>query len=49
MRKLATILFTMCILAGATYAADNSQQVPHKKTPPTKEQMEKIRKAHEEA
>jgi len=48
MKKLAIMLCAMCIMAGATYAADE-QQIPNKKMPPNKEQMEKVRKAHEAA
>lgn len=48
MKKLAIMLCAMFVLAGTTYAADN-QNIPNKKLPPNKEQMEKMRKAHEAA
>jgi len=48
MKKLAIMLCAMCVLAGTTYAADD-QKFPNKKMPPSKEQMEKMRKAHEAA
>lgn len=48
MKKLAIMLCAMCVLAGAANAADE-QKMPIKKMPPNKEQIEKVRKAHEAA
>lgn len=47
MKKLAITLCMMSVLAGYAAAAENQNIPPERKQPPTKEQMEQFRKAHE--
>lgn len=49
MKKLAILLCTLTLIAGNVYAADNTENLPQKKNPPTKEEMIKARQAHEAA
>ena len=50
MKKTLLLLCALCVITGSTYAADdNTKNIPQRKNPPTKEEMQKIHKAREAA
>ena len=50
MKKTLLLLCALCVITGSTYAADdNTNNIPQRKNPPTKEEMQKIHKAREAA
>ncbi|MBR6127873.1 Spy/CpxP family protein refolding chaperone [bacterium] len=53
MKKLALLLCALCVITGSAHAAavnnDNTNNLPLKKNPPTKEEMQKFHKAREAA
>ena len=53
MKKLALLFCALCVITGSAHAAavndDNTNNLPKKKNPPTKEEIQKFHKAREAA